>query len=289
MTLLRKLLLVLLCAGIVLAPALAEARAGGRAGPGGSMGYSSSGSWGSRGYAPSSPGAQPYAAPPGFAQTHPFMTGLAGGFLGSWLGSLLFPHWVGYGYGVGGSLFSWLVIIGLFWMLFRFFRRGTAPLTSPPYIDGASSGTGRVASGYGAAPRRTLAIGEADYAAFEAILKTVQGAWSKGDLNTLRHYVTPEMLAWFSDALANNESRGVENHVEQLELVKGDVREAWDEGRLQHATCLLHWRALDYTTRIGEPGTIVEGDPQRPSDAQEQWTFVRGPGAHWLLAAIDQV
>jgi predicted lipid-binding transport protein (Tim44 family) len=287
MALLRKLLFVLLCAGIVLAPALAEARAGGRASPGGSMGYSNSGSLGSRSYAPSSPGTQPYAPQPGFAQSHPFMTGLAGGFFGSWLGSLLFPHWGGYGYGIGGSLFSWLIIIGLFWMLFRFFRRGTEPLTSPPYFG--RSGTGPAAGSGDGALRRALAITEADYAAFEAILKTVQGAWSKGDLNTLRHYVTPEMLAWFSDALANNETRGVENHVEQLELVKGDVRQAWDDGRLEYATCLLHWRALDYTARIGEPGTIVEGDPQRPSDAQELWTFVRSPGGHWLLAAIDQV
>lgn len=288
MTLLRKLLFVLLCAGIVLAPALAEARAGGRASPGGSMGYSSSGSLGSRSYAPSSRGTQPYAPQPGFAQSHPFMTGLAGGFLGSWLGSLLFPHWGSYGYGIGGSLFSWLIIIGLFWMLFRFFRRATEPLTSPPYFGRSGSGPA-AGSGDGAAPRRALAVAEADYAAFEAILKTVQGAWSKGDLNTLRHYVTPEMLTWFSDALANNETRGVENHVEQLELVKGDVRQAWDDGRLEYATCLLHWRALDYTARIGEPGTIVEGDPQHPSDVQELWTFVRSPGGHWLLAAIDQV
>ena len=48
MTKLRKLALALLCASIVLSPALAEARAGGSARPGGSMGYSSQGSMGSR-------------------------------------------------------------------------------------------------------------------------------------------------------------------------------------------------------------------------------------------------
>jgi predicted lipid-binding transport protein (Tim44 family) len=286
MTSLRKLLLALCCALIVLSPVLAEARAGGSAGAGGAMGYSSSPGFGSRGYAPSSPGYQPYAPGPGFTRTHPFMTGLAGGFFGSWLGSLLFPHWGGYGYGVGGSLFSWLLIIGLFWMLVRLFRRQGEPLTSPPYFQRSDMGP---AAGYGAAPRRALAVTEADYAAFEAILKTVQGAWSQGDLNTLQHYVTPEMLAYFSDALANNERQGVRNHVEQVELVKGDVREAWDEGRLQYATCLLRWRAIDYTTRIAQPGAIVEGDPQRPSEAQELWTFIRSPGSHWLLAAIAQV
>jgi predicted lipid-binding transport protein (Tim44 family) len=289
MTRLRKLLFALLCALILLSPALAEARAGGSAGAGGSMGYSSSPGIGSRSFTPSSPSSPSYAPAPGFVQSHPFLTGLAGGFFGSWLGSLLFPHWGGYGYGVGGSLFSWLIIIGLFWWLFRMFRGPTGPLTSPPYFD-RSAASAATPLGYGAVARRgTLSVTDTDYAAFEAILKTVQSAWSKGDLGTLRHYVTPQMLEYFSNALANNTSQGVENHVEQVELVKGDVREAWDEGQMQYATCLLNWRAIDYTTRAGEPGSIVEGDPQRPTDAQELWTFSRSPGGHWLLAAIEQV
>jgi predicted lipid-binding transport protein (Tim44 family) len=147
--------------------------------------------------------------------------------------------------------------------------------------------------GGGAAATRPLTVGATDQAAFEAILKAVQGAWSKSDLDTLRHYVTPEMLSYFREELATNTSQGVENHVEDVALIRGDVREAWDEGALQYATCLLHWRAIDYTIRIGsKPGdsrALVEGDPQRPSEAQELWTFARSPGGHWLLSAIQQV
>jgi predicted lipid-binding transport protein (Tim44 family) len=320
MTKLRKLVFALLCASIVLAPALAEARAGGSARPGGSMGYSSQGSRGSRTYdpnggqtmqrsvTPNNPSAAPYATRPGFgfAQNHPFLTGLAGAFLGSWIGSLLFPHW-GMGFGFGGmigSLFTWLIIIGGIAMLFRMFRRRGEPLTSPSF-GGMGGGMGyqalanggyRAAGGYGgsAAPRAApLAVNDTDYAAFEAILKAVQGAWSKGDLATLRHYTTPEMLSYFAEELAGNTSQGVENHVDNVELVKGDVRESWDEGNLQYATADLRWRANDYTTRAdakpGDPGYIVEGDPQRPSEAQELWTFARSPGGHWLLSAIQQV
>ena len=50
------------------------------------------------------------------------------------------------------------------------------------------------------------------------------------DLPTLRHYVTPEILSYFSEQLAQNNSAGVENHVDDVELVNGDVREAWSEG-----------------------------------------------------------
>ena len=148
--------------------------------------------------------------------------------------------------------------------------------------------------GIGAAPAsRDLTVSATDYAAFEAILRAVQGAWSKGDLRELGHYATPEMLSYFSEELAGNASQGLANHVEQVELVNGDVRASWDEGRLQYATCLLRWRALDYTVRTdrqsGEPGWVVEGDAQRPSEAHEMWTFVRSPGGHWLLSAIQQV
>ncbi len=317
MTKLRKLALALLCASIVLSPALAEARAGGSARPGGSMGYSSQGSLGSRTYnnnggqpvqrsvtPQTNPSAAPNAARPGFggfAQNHPFLTGLAGAFLGSWIGSLLFPHWGmgGMGFGFGsmiGSLFTWLIIIGLVAMLFRMFRRRGEPLTSPSYGGmgyQAMPDAGYRAGGYGGAAPSTLAVNQTDYAAFEAILKAVQGAWSKGDLATLRHYVTPEMLSYFAEELAGNTSQGVENHVDNVELIKGDVREAWDEGNLQYATAQLDWRANDYTTRAdakpGDPGYIVEGDPQRPSEAEELWTFARSPGGHWLLSAIQQV
>lgn len=313
MTKFRKLVFALFCASLLLSPALAEARAGGTARfGGGSMGYSSQGSMGSRSYnfnggqplersiTPRNQGTSPYyGGSTGFARQHPFMTGLAGAFFGSWLGSLLFPHWgMGYGgYGFGGvigSVFSWLLIIFLISMVFRLFRRG---IQTMPNLGGSSYGGPQPGYGGGSyggpTASREIEVTQADYTAFEAILKAVQGAWSQGDLGTLRHYVTPEMLSYFSESLATNNSRGVENHVERVELVKGDVREAWDEGALQYATCLLHWRALDYTTRTdrkpGEPGWLVEGDPQRPSEAQELWTFARSPGGHWLLSAVQQV
>jgi hypothetical protein len=307
----RNLLSALMCVAMLLAPALAEARAGASARSGGGSSYSSQGSlgsrtWGNNGAAPversmSQPpgtsGSGAFGRSPGFMQNHPYLTGMAGAFFGSWLGSLLFPHW-GFGMGLGGvfgSLFSWIVIIIGISMLFRLFRRGATPLTVPHFGGGiASHGMPGFGGGAGAAPAsRDLAVSETDYTAFEAILKAVQGAWSKGDLRELGHYLTPEMLSYFSEELAGNASRGLANRVEQIELINGDVRESWDEGRLHYATCLLRWRGLDYTVRIdrqpGEPGWLVDGDAQRPSEAQEMWTFARSPGGHWLLSAIQQV
>ncbi len=319
----RKLLVALFCAFLVLSPALAEARAGGSARPGGSMGYSSQGSMGSRTYnynggAPINrsitPQGTPYSSPSygygygSFAANHPFLTGLAGGFFGSWIGSMLFPHW-GYGYGAGyggagviGSLLSWVLIIGAIWFIFRavrsrgYFMSGIGGGGGAAYYEGPSYGrAGAYGGGYGGggAATRPIAVNETDYAAFEAILKAVQGAWSNGDLRTLSHYCTPEMLSYFSEQLAGNTSQGVVNRCENIELIHGDVREAWDEGNLQYATVHLRWRAVDYTVRSDreptQPGWLVEGDPHTPSEVQEMWTFARSPGGHWLLSAIQQV
>jgi predicted lipid-binding transport protein (Tim44 family) len=291
----RNWLLALFCAVMVLSPALADARAGGSFRGGGSSysGSGTSGGWGSRGSGYNNPNPAYYNDRNiGFAQRHPFLTGMAGWFFASWLGSLLFPHWgMGFG-GAFGSLITWLLIIFGVSLLFRWFRRGGAAMTAP-YLRGGDDAPMPRGGGYRPAPRRDIAIDAHDQAAFEAILKAVQDAWSKGDLGAIGHYVTPEMYGYFRDNLQTYQSQGVANRVEQVQLVNGDVREAWDDGTQQYATCLLQWRALDYTHRLdrkpGDAGWLVEGDPQHPADAQEIWTFARRPGGHWLLSAIEQV
>lgn len=306
----RSLAAFLLAALIVLAPTLADARAGGSYRSGGSSSFTSQGSRGSRTYdqpmqrsiTPQTPGTTASPGGYGYGTAHPFWTGLAGGFFGSWIGSMLFPHWgMGYGWGFGGiffPLFSWLVIIGLFWLGFRALHRRFAPaggLAYEPMGFGGMGGFQQPAPAYGGGGSRgaPLPVVEADYQAFEQILKSVQSAWSDGNLAELRRSVTPEMLSYFAEQLAENESQGVVNRVEQVELVRGDLREAWDEGRMQYATCALRWRALDYTVRSdrrpNDPGYVVAGDPQQPTEAGETWTFVRSPGGHWLLSAIQQV
>ena len=317
----RIFLALTLAVGLALAPALAQARAGGSYRSGGSGSFMNQGSLGSHTYnqpmdrslTPQSPAiAGQSGSGFGYGNSHPFFTGLAGGLFGGWLGSMLFPHW-GMGYGGGGfgsvfgSILMWMLIIWLLWMGYRFLARRWDPLASgrQPLYRGASGGLG-LGSGLGLGgglggpassavrpPSVSLAVSGPDYQAFEIVLKHVQGAWSAADLAGLRHFVTPEMLSYFSQQLAENESQGVVNKVEQIELVRGDLREAWDEGRLQYATCLLRWRALDYTVRgdrrPGDPDYLTAGNPTAPTDAAELWTFCRSPGGQWLLSAIQQV
>jgi len=295
---------------LALAPAIAEARGGSSYG-----GRSSSmGSRGSRTY--ENNGGQPLGrsvtpAPesrqPGFApavpsasygggsffQRHPFLTGLFGGFVGSWL----FGHsgFAGDGEGGGASMLGGLLqllIIGLLiWFAVRLFR-GWA------FAGGARGGGWPLSAGAAAAPLRRgrgrdVNVSDADLNAFQSLHAAVQKAWSDGDLGRLRGLMTPEMLGYFSEELTRNASQGVRNIVANVQLLKGDVSEAWEEDDRQYATAYLRWRANDYVARAGgRPGdadSVVSGDPRHAVEAEEMWTFVRRRGGGWLLSAIQQI
>jgi predicted lipid-binding transport protein (Tim44 family) len=294
---------------VAAAPAIAEARAGGSSG-----GRSSSmGSRGLRTYennnaqplersmtSPAQPGLSPATPSPAygggsFFQRHPFLTGLTGGLIGSWL--------FGHGsYGADGTsggsaigtLLEFLIIGLLIYFAVRLFRRqafstgwrgGTA--FSMPRSAGASAAPVRRDRG------RDINLSDADLSAFQAIHAAVQEAWSAGDLGRLRRLMTPEMQSYFSEELTRNASQGIQNIVSNVELVKGELSESWEEGDLQYATAYMRWRAIDYVTRLGrplgDPEAIVSGNRRVASEAEELWTFVRRRSSDWLLSAIQQV
>ena len=296
----RILLSLFFCLSLALAPSLAEARAGSSS----SGGASSMGSRGTRtfennGAAPVTRSMNPVsptttsplggAAPAyggSFFQRHPFLTGLAGGFLGS----MLFSHLGGLGTGLG-FLLTLLIIGGLIFFLVRWlFGSRFAPAgggAMPRSVGAAAAPTAARFRG------RDTTVDDTDLNAFQAIHGAVQEAWSHGDLGRLRQLMTPEMLSYFSEELTRNTSQGVQNIVSDVRLLKGDISESWEEGDLQYATAYMRWSAIDYVVRIGrspgQPDYLVSGDPKAPVEAEEVWTFVRGHGGNWLLSAIQQV
>jgi predicted lipid-binding transport protein (Tim44 family) len=139
----------------------------------------------------------------------------------------------------------------------------------------------------GGAMREEIPITPADLDQFGQLLAGIQASWSRMDLNGMRRMVTPEMLSYFSEQLSDLTSRGLENRVDNVTLLKGDVLESWDEGNAQFCTVKMRWSATDVTVRR-DNGQVVEGDPNRPSEATETWTFVRARGGSWILSAIQQ-
>lgn len=317
-TILSALAVVLLA----LAPALAEARAGGRG---------SSGSRGDRTYqAPpptqTAPGAaqrfdrtaaQPGAATaarPGGMAAGGAAAGQSRGFLGSFGGALLMGGLIGgllgfglFGGGAGiGAFLGMLLQVGLIVLAVMFVMRlirgrrpavaqgpqqglaFQAPPQAPP--QGGAKPMGAMGGGLKAAApaNAALEVGPSDYKAFERLLIEVNEAWSGRDLAGLRKLATPEMVSYFAQDLSDLEARNWRNEVRDLRFEQGDLSEAWSEGEEDYATVAMKFSLFD-ATFDNATGQVVEGSTTERENATELWTFVRkAPAGRWMLSAIQQ-
>ncbi|PYF00175.1 putative lipid-binding transport protein (Tim44 family) [Rhodopseudomonas faecalis] len=229
--------------------------------------------------------------------------GLAAGFLGAGLLGMLFGGGLFSGLGSLSSIIGLLLQIVLIVVVVRlammWWQRRNANANAAAYAGpnagpnaGPEIGPGpqanyRNAAGFGfGSSSAPLEIGPADYEAFERLLSDVQSAWSEGDIGHLHMLATPEMVSYFSNDLAANKSRGVENKVSDVKLLQGDLAEAWREGETDYATVAMRFSLVDKT--VDASGKIVEGSDQ-PTEATEVWTFARRRGSDWELSAIQQV
>lgn len=241
------------------------------------------------------------AAQPGFFQRNPIMGGMLGGLVGVGIGSMLFGNSPAMAAAADaapmasmfGTLIQFALIGGLIWLAFRLFRRRPQP--SPAHGPAGYQREAMPQGNFGMAPPAAAARiqkefdpSPEDQDAFGRIIAGVQKAWSDGNPVALRQFATPEVVGWMSEDLSRDQSKGVRNVVEDVQLLKGDISESWREGELEYATAMITFSAKDYVIRLDD-GSVVEGDARNPVEATEAWTFVRSPGAAWLLSAIEQV
>lgn len=252
------------------------------------------------------------ATQPSFLQRNPLLAGIAGGIAGSWLGHMLFGATdssartndagepvgeTGQATGASSSAGILLLLMLLGAGALFYFVKVRRPV---PDFSGItrSSGVGGslLAEPSATALQTTTVVSDvttADKTAFQQLLTDIQTTWSKQDLAGLRQFVTPEMLTYFSTALAENTSQEIENHVEDVVLLRAEVREAWIENATHYATVGLRWSARDYTLSLtkqrGEAGYLIEGSEETPAESGEVWTFMRYQNGKWLLSAIQQV
>lgn len=246
----------------------------------------------------------PTPAPAGGLLGRPgFMGGLFAGFLGAGLLGLLLGN--GFLGGLGGfaSILGLLLQVALVVIVARLLwtwwqRRNAYATAGGPSLrqgleqtrGGAGAGLmqralpgGAAAAGLGSSD---IAITEADYDAFEALLQEVQQAYPAENLTRLRSLVTPEMLSYFAEELAQNASRGLVNEVSGVKLLQGDLAEAWREGDVDYATVAMRYELID-TLVEHATGRVVEGSRDK-QEVTELWTFMRSRGGNWILAAIQQ-
>jgi predicted lipid-binding transport protein (Tim44 family) len=231
-----------------------------------------------------------------------FGSGFGGLLLGGLLGAGLFGLLSGAGLFGGitgfasllGLLLQAALIAGVAYLVVGYFRSRQQPALARPRTgaggttlrDGLGGGLG--ASTTQAAPGRPLAIGSADYNAFERLLGEIQTAYSREDVEALGDMTTPEMLSHFSRDLADNRRQGVRNEVADVKLLQGDLAEAWREAGSDYATVAMRFALRDRMVDRAS-GRVVAGDGDE--EVTEVWTFRRDPGQSpqaWQLSAIQQ-
>jgi predicted lipid-binding transport protein (Tim44 family) len=271
--------------------------------------------------------AAPAAAGGGLMSRPGLLGGLAAGFLGAGLLGMLMGHGLAGGMGGLASVFGLLLQIVLFggiayflWTWWQRRQQGQqAAAYSAPGVNrsltnydapqgepapqngpmqrlglGGLQGGGMQGGGTQGAsflhakePSDAVGITPADYEAFETVLKDVQAAYGREDLHALRGVATPEMVSYFSEDLSENASRGVIDQVGTPKLLQGDLAEAWREGNAEYATVAMRYELSEAKVDRAS-GRVVEGDPSRPTEVTELWTFMRSAGGKWILSAIQQ-
>src|SRR5437899_1817636 len=250
---------------------------------------------------PGQPGAQRPSSSPlggGFFNRPGFLGGLFAGFLGAGLLGMLFGHGLFGGLGGFASMLGLILQIGIIvaigYLLWTWWQRRTQPaLASGPslrdYSPGVSAAPMGLGGGGSAATARASGSDEVgltpeDFNAFERLLGEVQTGYGAEDLGRLRSRVTPEMISYFSEELAENASKDVVNKISDVKLLQGDLAEAWREGDAEYATVAMRYSLVDQMVER-DSGRVLQGGPD---EASEVWTFMRARGGNWPLSAIQQ-
>jgi predicted lipid-binding transport protein (Tim44 family) len=233
-----------------------------------------------------------------------------GGFLGALAVGGLVGMLLGHGLGGLAGFLGLILQVGLLALVamlaLRFFaaRRQTAGAVPSPRLSSAStfglpaSASGRIGmpvgqgGGMGTGQRPLndndeIGIQQSDLDAFEKLLLRTQLAFGREDYASLREIATPEVVSYLSEELSQNATRGIRNEVDEIKLLQGDLAEAWREREQDYATVAMRYESRD-VMRDRQTGRVVEGNPDRPTETAELWTFVRPRNGDWKLSAIQE-
>jgi predicted lipid-binding transport protein (Tim44 family) len=118
--------------------------------------------------------------------------------------------------------------------------------------------------------------------AFEIIV----GGFAKGDKAVLRPLLSDDVFRGFAAAIDERVAarEALETRIEQLDSV--DIVQADLEGRTAQITLRLVSHQINVTRAMD--GSIVDGDPEKPVEKADYWTFARDTQSsdpNWVLIA----
>lgn len=122
--------------------------------------------------------------------------------------------------------------------------------------------------------------------AFELIL----GAYSSGDVQTLKPLLNPDVFANFSQAIRDREQAGEILEDTLVGITSAEIVEAFAESRLENITVKFVSEQINATR--DENGDVVDGNPNEVVDATDFWTFSRDTKSNdpnWILVATSSL
>lgn len=128
-------------------------------------------------------------------------------------------------------------------------------------------------------------VTKSDREQFKQLVTRIQRAWSSRNGYTLKTATTAEMYEHFMSAISSNIRQGVINRVENVTDVECDVLEVWEETSGKYATCIMRWKAHDFTTDL-HGKVLDEGSNEYE---RETWTFIKTGSDAWVLSAVQQM
>ena len=119
-----------------------------------------------------------------------------------------------------------------------------------------------------------------------AFLEVQQGV-ARRDVSWLRERMAPEMYAVLQAQCDRLRGARQSNHLEQIQITRADITEAWQENGRDYVTVYIAASMLDYIVD-DTTGGVVEGSKSNPQNVEEFWTFVRPVGTNpWQVSAIQ--
>jgi predicted lipid-binding transport protein (Tim44 family) len=237
-----------------------------------------------------------------------FLGGLGGGLLGGLLLGGLVGALMGNGFGAGmagvfAMMFQLALAAGVIFLVMKLFRRRQQPALAgvPNWADAAArreAAPQPAFGGHSPTQDHALASAETDHGVaigvtgadrdtFERMLMEIQDGLGREDYAALRERTTPEVMGFLAEDLASHATAGRRNEISATRLLQADIAEAWQEGAREYATAAMRYESID-VVRDRATGAVLEGDPSRPVETTELWTFVRQDGGPWKLSAIQE-
>jgi predicted lipid-binding transport protein (Tim44 family) len=122
--------------------------------------------------------------------------------------------------------------------------------------------------------------------AFEMILE----AYAKGDTQTLKPLLNPEVFANFSQAIRGREQAGETLEDTLVGIKSSDIVEAYVDGNTAHVTVKFVSEQINVTR--DENGDVVDGNPNTVIEVTDFWTFARDTRSrdpNWMLVATNSL